>query len=478
MPSTRTENLGPMAKFLSPKGRATAAAYVQRDVQFARVLEARERKRVAEAAEVAALEKRRRLECAVTDEIMAAEREADAAEARMKAVTKAATISAPEEVADALEGDDTWMKLRPLVESLIQERPSVSWSALHGQPDAMARAKPIVNAINRNYDQRPPGGLLLTGPPGVGKTTLAQIMASEMECTFFHVPKTFGRGKPEHWSALFAIAAEYAPCIVLIDESDGVMSKKHTCAVTAITDLWNPVGRGASKHPFVLILGATNKPEVLNDAISDRFGPPVEFKALDEVARRAIFHDNLSARVEMSEADWGSLLARMDGWNGRQIATLCANVSLRVEDECAEAGVDVRPICLSDFQAQVKQRVAEETLDPGVVDMAVRFLKIEFEWNEGAVVLNLRDLINHMSAQALVILGLPNWRQICASNNTTIPEVFIRNLKICLAAAFPQTWGDAVTRMKDPLRDPPADERMVKLCRNPTGAILNGITIA
>ena len=280
----------------------------------------------------------------------------------------------------------------------------MSWSALHGQSEAVVLAKPIVNAVNRQYDSRPPGGLLLTGPPGVGKTTLAQIMASEMECTFFHVPKSFGRGKPELWSALFAIAAEHAPCIVLIDECDGVMSKAHTAAVPAVTQLWNPVGLGASDRPFVLVLGATNKPEVLNDAIRDRFGDPVTFKALDEVARRAIFHDSLSARVEMSEADWGSLLALMDGCNGRQIATLCANVSLRVEDECAEAGVDVRPICLSDFQAQVKQRVVEETLDPDVVCMGAGMLKLHFEFDRASSVMNLREAIDHMKPELLVIL--------------------------------------------------------------------------
>ena len=77
---------------------------------------------------------------------------------------------------------------------------------------------------------------------------------------------------------------------------------------------------------------------------------------------------------------------------------------------------------------------------------------------------------------------MPNWQKICASDRTTIPEAFIRNLKICLTKAFPQTHGyvDSLCphahlrkytedgQIKDEYRrfTPSADSPMVQVCRN------------
>jgi len=265
-------------------------------------------------------------------------------------------------------------------------------------------------------------------------------------CTFFNVPKTFARRKPELWEALFAIAQESAPSIVLVDECDGVMSKQHTAAVPAINRLWKPVGKGkaSSNHDDVLVLGATNKPEQLNGTISDRFGRPFEFTPLNDEARRAILKDNLTATVELSEQDWETLIAQTRGWNGRQLAHLCEVTMLQVEDEWNENGKrgSQRPITLSDFTAntpQYKDTREKSALSDEQVETAARELQFFYTSCKAyGPATNLRDVFKVLHPQTVLMLGATSVNDVC--KNGAIPERVLINLDLCLRHAFPETY--------------------------------------
>jgi len=454
MPSTRTENLGPMAKFLSPKGRATAAAYVQREVQFARVLEARERKRVAEAAEVAALEKRRRLECAVTDEIMAAQREADAAEARMKAVTKAATISVSTVEDDT--DDDVARAQRELkkkrvmyeeeVKGLITPSADLTWDDMFGQRHAVDAMKLIVDAVNGNYDSKPHNAVLLCGPPGTGKDQLAKIAASQIDgCTLFDIPKGFGSHKPRIWEVLFDLAKEMEPAILFFNECDGVLNGSAVPALKRID--WD------TKYAPVII-GATNHPLKLEDAIQKRFGDPIMFTPFDDSMRKGIVQ-RMQAPSDFAsdDADWESLLAHMQGMDGRTIVQVCKTVAARVERECRNAQIDVRNITLADFQARLQTRTPTfEGMSPTAKQEVVDWIQMTFceATEEQCNTYNSRkELVVSVFEDLLAAPVMPDdiLRKLGVSDISRLrtdklevhrSSTFMDNLKSCFAVALPE----------------------------------------
>ncbi len=203
-----------------------------------------------------------------------------------------------------------------------------------------------------------PKGALLVGPPGTGKTLLAKAVAGEAGVPFFtlsgsdFVEMFVGVGAARVRD-LFKQAKEKAPCIVFIDEIDAIGRSRGRGQMPGSNDeRENTLNSllvemdGFSTDAGVIILAATNRPDVLDSALlrPGRFDRQISIDKPDINGREAIFKVHLKP-VQLSEdVDARKLSAQTPGFAGAEIANVCNEAAL------IAARKDKKKVDMQDFQ--------------------------------------------------------------------------------------------------------------------------------
>ena len=199
--------------------------------------------------------------------------------------------------------------------------------------------------------RRPWKGVLLYGPPGTGKTLLAKALATQGKTTFFNVsPTTFAskwKGESEKLvRILFEMARFYAPSTIFIDEVDSVGVKRHDgeheaskkvlaemlVQMDGISESNSGVNgefdNENNKPKFVMVLGATNLPWDLDDALRRRFEKRIYIPLPNSVGRREMFRINFKGIKLSDDIDIDTLVKKTDGYSGHDISSVCREASL------------------------------------------------------------------------------------------------------------------------------------------------------
>ena len=161
--------------------------------------------------------------------------------------------------------------------------------------------------------RKPWSGILLYGPPGTGKSYLAKAVATEAKSTFFAisssdlVSKWLGESE-KLVNQLFTMAREQAPSIVFIDEIDALCSARGDNESEAARRIKTEFlvqmqGVGTSGEARVLVLGATNLPYALDQAIRRRFDKRIYIPLPEAPARAHMF--KASMVVGGGKDGWG-----------------------------------------------------------------------------------------------------------------------------------------------------------------------------
>eukprot|EP01012_Entosiphon_sulcatum_P007704 TRINITY_DN13994_c0_g1_i1.p1 TRINITY_DN13994_c0_g1~~TRINITY_DN13994_c0_g1_i1.p1 ORF type:complete len:616 (-),score=108.01 TRINITY_DN13994_c0_g1_i1:8-1855(-) len=226
----------------------------------------------------------------------------------------------------------------------------------------------------------PPKGLLLFGPPGTGKTLIGKAIASLAGGTFFSISasslmsKWIGDGE-KMVRALFAVASCRQPAIVFIDEIDSLLSNRTEGESDAVRRVKTEFlvqldGAATCTQDRILVVGATNRPQELDDAARRRLAKRLYIPLPCAEARLQLLNIVLrKERHSLTDSDLQVVVEATDGYSGSDLKGLCQEAALGPMRELRDIryvnSEDVRPIGLSDFRkalAQIKASVSSKDL--------------------------------------------------------------------------------------------------------------------
>jgi hypothetical protein len=200
------------------------------------------------------------------------------------------------------------------------------------------------------------GKLLFVGPPGTGKTSMALAMSHAMHTPIIEVRLSMVTSQylgetSKNIDKIFEFAKKLAPCILFIDEFDYVAKSRVTDDHGAMKRAVNALLKNIDKINLVkfgvLLIGATNHPQLLDEAAWRRFDEVVEFSLPNEEMREQILK-NVTASVGC-DCDFRYLAAQTDGLSGSDLrmvvkeATLTAIIGDRktLSQSDIEKGIDI-----------------------------------------------------------------------------------------------------------------------------------------
>ncbi|KAH0929650.1 hypothetical protein HID58_015377, partial [Brassica napus] len=227
---------------------------------------------------------------------------------------------------------------------------------------------------------KPPRGFLFHGPPGCGKTRLANAIANEASVPFYHISATeVVSGVPgdseENIRELFSKAHRTAPSIIFIDKIDAIGSKREKqqremekrIVTQLLTCMDGPHQQGDDENGgYVVVIGATNRPDALDPALRrpGRFDREIALTVPDEDARAEIL-SVVSKRLRLEGSFNMKGIARLTpGFVGADLeglANMAGSLCIKRDDDrswlrqpWSEEDLEILFVRMSDFEEALK----------------------------------------------------------------------------------------------------------------------------
>ena len=218
--------------------------------------------------------------------------------------------------------------------------PKVTFDDVAGQDNAKREVTELVDFLRdperyRRMGAEPPRGVLLMGPPGTGKTLLARALAGEAGVQFFHISASefiemFVGVGASRVRKMFEEAKRRAPAIIFIDELDAVGRVRGTGLGGGNDEREQTLNQilaeldGFSGHEAVIVLAATNRPDVLDPALlrPGRFDRHVTLELPDRAAREAVLGVHTRDKPLADDVDLKTVAAGTPGFSGADLKNL------------------------------------------------------------------------------------------------------------------------------------------------------------
>ncbi|XP_061729686.1 ATPase family gene 2 protein homolog A [Cydia pomonella] len=247
---------------------------------------------------------------------------------------------------------------------LLIEVPNVRWTDIGGQDDLKLKLRQAVEWPLKHAESflrlgiRPPGGVLLYGPPGCSKTMIAKALATESGLNFLSIkgPELFSKWVGESEKAvrdLFTKARQVAPSIIFFDEMDAIGGERgagegvhERVLAQLLTEL-----DGVVPLNSVTILAATNRPDRMDRALlrPGRLDRLIYVPLPDFETRLQIIELKIE-KMSTMEVNTHSLAVRTEGFSGAELQALCHEAALKA----LEKDLDCPAVTMEHFENVLK----------------------------------------------------------------------------------------------------------------------------
>ncbi|CAA7046531.1 unnamed protein product [Microthlaspi erraticum] len=209
---------------------------------------------------------------------------------------------------------------------------------------------------------RSPGkGLLLFGPPGTGKTMIGKAIAGEAKATFFYISassltsKWIGEGE-KLVRALFGVASCRQPAVIFVDEIDSLLSQRksdgeHESSRRLKTQFLIEMEGFDSGSEQILLIGATNRPQELDEAARRRLTKRLYIPLPSSEARAWIIKNLLQkdGLFTLSEDDMNTICNLTEGYSGSDMKNLVKDATMGPLREALKRGIDITNLTKDDM---------------------------------------------------------------------------------------------------------------------------------
>ncbi|KAI3372891.1 hypothetical protein L3Q82_023345 [Scortum barcoo] len=224
----------------------------------------------------------------------------------------------------------------------VVEVPNITWEDIGGLDDVKRELQELVQYPVEHPDKflkfgmTPSKGVLFYGPPGCGKTLLAKAIANECQANFISIkgPEllTMWFGESEaNVREIFDKARQAAPCVLFFDELDSIAKARGGnvgdgggAADRVINQILTEMD-GMSSKKNVFIIGATNRPDIIDPAIlrPGRLDQLIYIPLPDEKSRMSILKANLRKSPISKDVDLDFLAKMTNGFSGADLTEIC-----------------------------------------------------------------------------------------------------------------------------------------------------------
>ncbi|HBW19639.1 MAG TPA: AAA family ATPase [Actinobacteria bacterium] len=256
------------------------------------------------------------------------------------------------------------------------ERSAICWEDVGGLKDIKEALTAVIDwparypALFASAKVTPPKGILFSGPAGTGKTLTAKALAGETGLNFISIstPILFSKWLGESEKALHRIfkkAKQAAPCILFFDDIETLVSTRlastegEAVAERMASQFFNELDN-LSDLSQVIVLGATNRPDLLDPALTQagRLDRVLRFPLPSAQDRVEIFRVHTRGRPLAQGVDLAELAGLTEGLSGSDIASICRNAAMMAIGRCireGRQGAEDVSITMDFFRAAIKK---------------------------------------------------------------------------------------------------------------------------